>query len=105
MSDHVLERFPDCDEGIRALLEEDAIFREICADYEEIGTWLAARQEAAPPSWAEYERAREVRDELEQEIQKKLRKEGYILPLQQKGRDPGSRPSEHPAVKIHKEDV
>jgi len=39
-AEHVFRKFPNHIEAIRILLQEDASFREMCADYEEICTWL-----------------------------------------------------------------
>ena len=71
MTEHIFVKFPDHRESIRALLQKDARFREACADYEEICTWLAARDRSA--SSEEHDRARELIRELEDEISKKLK--------------------------------
>ena len=38
----VFERFPEWSERISQLLQRDAIFDEICSDYEELAQWLVA---------------------------------------------------------------
>jgi len=68
MTDHVYQRFPDHIEAIQAMLKSDDAFVEICADYEEICTWLTDRQQQAGESCDECERALELRMEREQEI-------------------------------------
>ena len=37
----VLERFPERSERVTQLLQVDAGFREMCADYQEMACWLA----------------------------------------------------------------
>ena len=41
MTEHVYRKFPDHIKAIKGLLQNDATFREICNDYEEISSWLA----------------------------------------------------------------
>ena len=41
----VLARFPEWSEQISQLLQTDADFKEICADYEELAIWLAAHSD------------------------------------------------------------
>ena len=58
-------------------MQKDATFREICADYEEIRTWLACQDCHDDPSSHEFERARELVQDLENDIKKALRDAGY----------------------------
>ena len=64
MSEQVFTKFSSQRESIRALLQKDVRFREICADYEEICTWLAALDYSA--SSEEQSRARELIRDLEE---------------------------------------
>ena len=75
MAEHVYRKFPNHIEAIQALLQTDATFEEICADYEEICTWLASQQESTVLHTEEIEHARELIQELEDEINKMLRRE------------------------------
>ena len=76
MSDHVSEKFPNHIEAIQALLDKDATFREICADYAEICTWLDdyCRSQGRPSE--EYDNARQLMRDLEVEIVQVLREAG-----------------------------
>ena len=73
MSNHIYKKFADQIDSIQALLKTDATFEEVCADYEEICTWLASQQESTVLSTEEIEHARELIQELEDEINKMLR--------------------------------
>ncbi len=73
MSDHISRKFADQIDSIQTLLKTDATFEEICADYHEICTWLASRQESTVLSTEEIEHARELTQELEDEINQKLK--------------------------------
>ena len=75
MSDLIYRKFADQIDSIQTLLKTDAAFEEVCADYEEIGTWLASQQESTVLSTEEIEHARELIQELEDEINKMLRRE------------------------------
>ena len=77
MSDHVYRKFPDHIEAIQALLQKDAIFREIYADYEEICTWLASENLAERRPSEEYDHARQLIRELEVEIMHVLKDKGF----------------------------
>lgn len=77
MSAHIYKRFPDRIEAIKTALQADDDFGEIFADYEEICTWLAARQRPANESCKECERAVELRAEPEQEISRVLKQKGF----------------------------
>ena len=75
MPDHICRKFADQIDSIQTLLKTDATFEEVCADYEEICTWLASQQESTVLSTEEIEHARELIQELEDEINKMLRRE------------------------------
>ena len=75
MSDLIYRKFADQIDSIQTLLKTDAAFEEVCADYEEICTWLASQQESTVLSTEEIEHARELIQELEDEINKMLRRE------------------------------
>lgn len=75
MTDHIYRKFSNHIEAIQALLQKDATFEEVCADYEEICTWLASQQESTFLSTEEIEYARELVRDLEDEINKMLRRE------------------------------
>ena len=73
MSDHVYRKFPNHIETIQDLLQKDASFREICADYAEICIWLDdyCRSQGRPSE--ECDHARQLMRELEVEIIQVLR--------------------------------
>ena len=73
MPEHVYRNFPNNIEAIQALLQKDASFREICADYEEMCTWLACQYRSEGRSNEECDIARDVIRELEDEINQKLK--------------------------------
>ncbi|CAB1076482.1 hypothetical protein D1AOALGA4SA_4278 [Olavius algarvensis Delta 1 endosymbiont] len=73
MLEHVFRKFPKHIEAIQALLQEDASFREICADYGEICIWLDSHDRSEGRSNKECNIAREVIRELEDEINQKLK--------------------------------
>ena len=75
MPDHIYRKFADQIDSIQTLLKTDATFEEVCADYEEICTWLASQQESTVLSTEEIEHARELIQELEDEINKMLKRE------------------------------
>ena len=76
MTDHVYRKFSNHVEAIQALLQKDTTFREICADYEEICTWLHdyCRSKGRPSKECDF--ARELIRELEDEITEVLRSAG-----------------------------
>ena len=76
MTDHVYRKFSNHTEVIQALLQKDTTFREICADYEEICTWLHdyCRSKGRPSKECDF--ARELIRELEDEITEVLRSAG-----------------------------
>ena len=73
MTDHVYTKFTDQINRIRMLLQKDAAFREMCADYEELCTWLAAHKRSQAPSPEELDHAKELMQGLENEIAETLR--------------------------------
>ncbi len=73
MSDHISRKFANQIDSIQTLLKTDTTFEEVCADYEEICTWLASQQESTVLSTEEIEHARELIQELEDEINQKLK--------------------------------
>lgn len=73
MTDHVHRKFADQLERIQSLLQKDAAFAEMCADYEEICTWLAAHSRTQSPSTDECDQARDLMRDLEIEISNSLR--------------------------------
>ena len=77
ITDHVYKIFPNNVKDIQALLQKDASFREACADYEEICTWLACYSGPGGRPSHECDRAREVMRDLEDEIKKVLRGAGF----------------------------
>jgi uncharacterized protein YdcH (DUF465 family) len=72
MTDHVYRKFSQHREAIQVLLQENTTFKEICDDYEEICTWLAFYRRSESRASEEYDRAREMIRDLEDEINKVL---------------------------------
>ena len=68
MTDYVNRRFPNYITAIQSLMETNADFREVCANYEEICTWLAEHPPTAGQNSKEYDDAREQSRDLENEI-------------------------------------
>ena len=77
MADYIHIKFLNHIEAIEALLQKDATFREICADYEEICTWVHdyCRSKGRPSKECDF--ARELIRDLENEINKVLRDAGF----------------------------
>ena len=75
MSDLIYRKFAGQIDKIQTVLKTDATFEEVCADYEEICTWLASQQESTVLPTEEIEHARELIQELEDEISKMLKRE------------------------------
>jgi uncharacterized protein YdcH (DUF465 family) len=73
--DYIYRKFADQIDSIQTLLKTDANFEEVCADYEEICTWLTSQQVSTALPTEEIEHARELIQELEDEINKILRRE------------------------------
>jgi hypothetical protein len=57
-------------------MQKDATFAEMCADYEEICTWLAGYKDPKEPSSDEYDRAQELMHDLEDEIRQAISSSG-----------------------------
>ena len=72
MTDHVYRKYPDHAEAIQTLRNKDTDFSEICDDYEEMSTWLAAQNHSLDPHSEECIQAQEIIRNLEDEIIKKL---------------------------------
>ena len=77
MTEHVYRKFPNHFEAIRALLRRDATFREICANYEEMCTWLACQEHPKGRPAEECDRARALIRDLEDEINEVLKDRGF----------------------------
>ena len=69
---YVYRKFPDRAAFIQALRNKDTALREICDDYEEMCTWLAAQSSSINPHAEERLHARKIIRDLEAEIIKKL---------------------------------
>ena len=72
MNDHVYSKFPGHIREIQRILQREARFREICSEYEELCTWLASQGRTKPRPAQEYEHARRLIQELENEIRRAL---------------------------------
>ena len=80
MGDYVNRKFPQLIDAIQALKAEDATFREVCADYEVLCVWLAAKNDTSrPPDLEEYGDARELKRDLEDEILKLLEEHNDLI--------------------------
>ena len=66
--DCILKRFPDQKEMIKSLYENSPIFREICADYEEMCTWIENNSQPEKESSNMHHHASELMRELENEL-------------------------------------
>lgn len=75
MDDHIDRRFPGRLPAIQALALVDSAFRAALSDYEEMCTWLAANEHPASRDPIEFERARRLIVELEDEILSQLEKD------------------------------
>ena len=77
MTNYVYRKFSNHIKAIQALLQHDPTFREICADYEEMCAWLDdyCRSQGRPSE--ECDRARRLIRDLEDEINRVLRDEGF----------------------------
>ena len=72
-TEHVYRKFPNHTEAIQALLQKDATFREICADYEELSVYLDEYCRSKGRPSIECDHTRELMRELEDEIIQVLR--------------------------------
>ena len=68
MRKHLHKRFPDQTAAIETLLKKDAVFNEICSDYEKACTWLAEYCRSVGLPSEKCDRFRELIRELEVEI-------------------------------------
>ena len=75
-ADHIYKRFPNYIDTIQVLLQKDSTFREICADYEEMCTWLDRQYRSKSQSDNDCNIARELIRELENEIMQVLKSTG-----------------------------
>ena len=80
MAEDIYRKFPNHIDAIQTLLRKDATFCEICANYEEMRTWLACQEHPEGRPAEECDRAREVIRDLEDEIKQALRDAGYYPP-------------------------
>ena len=76
-TDHVYRKFPNHIEAIQALLKKATTFKEICADYEEMCTWLDDYCRSQDRPSEECDNAREIIRDLEDEIKHVLRDHGF----------------------------
>ena len=72
MTDYVYRKYPDLVKAIQKLRNNNATFDEICYDYEEMCTWLAAQSHPIDLQSEECVDARELIQDLEDEIIEKL---------------------------------
>ena len=77
MTEHIYRKFPNHIKAIQELLKKDTKFKEICADYEEICTWLAGYCSSEGQASEECFNALELIHNLEDEINKALSETGY----------------------------
>ena len=77
MTDHVYRKFSDHIKSIQTLIRKDTTFREICDDYEEISNWLASHDRSDLHRSKEYDHAREMARNLEDEIKIALKDHGF----------------------------
>ena len=80
MTDYVNRRFHNYITAIQSLMETDADFREACANYEEICTWLDSHDRSEGPPSKDCDLTRELMRELEDEIIQVLRDAGFHSP-------------------------
>ena len=80
MTEHLYKKFPHHIDYIQALLQYDVTFRELCADYEEMCTWLSCQEHREGRPIEECDRAREVIRYLEDEIKQALGNVRYYTP-------------------------
>lgn len=74
MIDHLQKSFGDHLEIITRLRQENEMFAEMCANYEELCTWLSARTSEQELPAEEHYQARELIEELHNEITEAIRK-------------------------------
>ena len=76
MTEHVYLKYPEHVKAIQALRHKDAAFSEMCDDYEEMCSWLAAQSCSIDPQSEECADAREIIRDLEDDIKKALKDAG-----------------------------
>lgn len=74
MIDHIQKRFDDHIEIINQLRQKNEMFAEMCVHYEELCTWYSARTSEKELSPEERYQARELIEELQNEITEAIRK-------------------------------
>ncbi len=74
MIDHLQKRFGDHLETINQLKQDDELFAEMCAHYEELCTWISARTSEQELTTEERSQAHELIEELQIEISEAIRK-------------------------------
>ena len=74
MIDHLQRRFGDHLEAINKLRQDNEMFAEMCAHYEELCTWFSARTSVQELTPEERYQARELIEELQSEISEAIRK-------------------------------
>jgi hypothetical protein len=72
MTDHTYKKFPDRVAEIDALIQVNATFAEICADYEEMSAWLMNHCSSHSQACEECFSAMEIIKDLEAEIRQAL---------------------------------
>ncbi len=73
MFDHLQKRFGDHFEIITQLRQDNEMFAEMCANYEELCTWFSARTSEQELTSEERYQARELIEELQNEITEAIR--------------------------------
>jgi len=76
-TDYVYQKFSNNIEGLKEISRKNPTFREICANYEEICTWLKNYCGSQSRSSEECDHAREIIRGLEDEITQVLRDHGF----------------------------
>ena len=74
LNEHVFRKFPDRISDIKALADKNPTFRTILADYAEMCTWLETLERSAQSDPGESAHARELIQNLEEEIFNQLKK-------------------------------
>jgi hypothetical protein len=77
MTEHVNRKYPEHVGAIEALRENDPSFSEMCNDYEEMCTWMAAQSCSLDPHSEECNQAKEIIRDLEYEIERMLKTAGF----------------------------
>ena len=83
MTAHVCRKYFNHTKAIRALRDTDASFNEMCNDYEEMCTWLAAQNCLTDSLSEECTHAREIIRDLEAEIKTAQMEAGYQIGTQE----------------------